>query len=84
MSFESARLARKAADEVAAATGVQRFVAGSLGPTNRTLSISPSVERPEFRNISEYLLYLQIGEEYLKPRGLAIYTKNLMTPILQL
>jgi 5-methyltetrahydrofolate--homocysteine methyltransferase len=32
--------------------GIQRFVAGALGPTNKTLSISPSVEKPDFRNIS--------------------------------
>ena len=31
--------------------GCRRFVIGSLGPTNRTLSLSPSVERPDFRNI---------------------------------
>jgi methionine synthase I (cobalamin-dependent) len=29
-----------------------RFVAGALGPTNRTLSISPSVENPAFRNVT--------------------------------
>ena len=28
------------------------LLAGSIGPTNRTLSISPSVERPDFRNIT--------------------------------
>lgn len=33
--------------------GIRRFVAGALGPTNRTLSISPSVEKPDFRNISQ-------------------------------
>jgi len=38
-------------------SGVRRYVAGALGPTNRTLSISPSVEQPEFRNISECLLF---------------------------
>jgi methionine synthase I (cobalamin-dependent) len=32
--------------------GIRRFVAGALGPTNRTLSISPSVDKPDFRNIS--------------------------------
>uniref|UniRef100_A0A8C8E2Z2 Methionine synthase n=1 Tax=Oryzias sinensis TaxID=183150 RepID=A0A8C8E2Z2_9TELE len=31
---------------------VKRFVAGALGPTNKTLSVSPSVERPDFRNIT--------------------------------
>jgi methionine synthase I (cobalamin-dependent) len=34
--------------------GVKRFVAGALGPTNKTLSVSPSVERPDYRNISKY------------------------------
>lgn len=33
--------------------GIKRYVAGGLGPTNRTLSISPSVENPEMRNISK-------------------------------
>ena len=37
---------------------VKRYVAGPIGPTNRTLSISPSVEKPEFRNISEYSMEL--------------------------
>lgn len=33
--------------------GVKRYVAGAMGPTNRTLSISPSVENPGYRNISK-------------------------------
>ncbi|XP_070576417.1 methionine synthase-like [Ptychodera flava] len=48
----AAELARRAVDEVTSETGQQRFVAGALGPTNRTLSISPSVEKPDFRNIT--------------------------------
>ncbi|OWA53324.1 Methionine synthase [Hypsibius exemplaris] len=52
LNFESARLARRACDDVARETGIPRFVAGAVGPTNRTLSISPSVERPEFRNVT--------------------------------
>ena len=47
----SAQLARAAADEVAKATGTQRFVAGSLGPTNRTASLSPDVNNPGYRDI---------------------------------
>ncbi len=48
-----AELARSAADEVAERTDERRrFVAGVLGPTNRTASISPDVNRPGFRNIS--------------------------------
>ncbi|HEY2783290.1 MAG TPA: methionine synthase [Steroidobacteraceae bacterium] len=52
LNLEAARLARRIADEVGAATGVQRFVAGALGPTNRTASLSPDVNDPGFRNIS--------------------------------
>jgi 5-methyltetrahydrofolate--homocysteine methyltransferase len=35
-------------------SGIRRYVAGALGPTSKTLSISPSVEKPDFRNISEH------------------------------
>ncbi|XP_053495830.1 methionine synthase isoform X1 [Ictalurus furcatus] len=58
----SAELARKAADEVSAQTGLKRYVAGALGPTNRTLSVSPSVERPDFRNIT----FDELVEAYLE------------------
>lgn len=36
-------------------SGSKRYVAGAMGPTNRTLSVSPSVERPDYRNICEDL-----------------------------
>lgn len=49
----SAEIARKAADRAASLTpGKPRFVAGVLGPTNRTASLSPKVEDPGFRNVS--------------------------------
>ena len=48
---EGARLARQAADEVEAETGSPRGVAGAIGPTNKTLSISPDVNDPGFRDI---------------------------------
>ena len=49
----AARLAREAADEFTARTpGHPRFVAGSVGPANRTLSISPDVNNPAFRAIT--------------------------------
>jgi len=52
INVASARLAREAADAVTAQTPEkQRFVAGVLGPTNRTASISPDVNDPAFRNI---------------------------------
>lgn len=47
----SAALAREAADEAEKADGRPRYVAGVLGPTNRTASMSPDVEDPGFRNI---------------------------------
>ncbi|NP_001397871.1 methionine synthase isoform 4 [Homo sapiens] len=52
MNMCSAGVARKAAEEVTLQTGIKRFVAGALGPTNKTLSVSPSVERPDYRNIT--------------------------------
>ncbi|MBT5242671.1 MAG: methionine synthase [Rhodospirillaceae bacterium] len=52
MNVASARLARQAADEAQAKTpNKPRFVAGVLGPTNRTASISPDVNDPGYRNI---------------------------------
>jgi 5-methyltetrahydrofolate--homocysteine methyltransferase len=52
LNYRGARLARVVADEVAACTGTPRFVAGALGPTNRTASLSPNVNDPGFRNVS--------------------------------
>jgi len=50
---EGARLAREAADEMTEKTPDRpRFVLGSMGPTNRTASISPDVNNPGFRNTS--------------------------------
>ncbi len=51
LNQRAAELARECADAVAAASGVPRYVAGVLGPTNRTASISPDVNDPGFRNI---------------------------------
>jgi 5-methyltetrahydrofolate--homocysteine methyltransferase len=47
----SARLARAAADEYEARDGRPRFVAGAIGPTNKTLSLSPNVNDPGYREI---------------------------------
>jgi 5-methyltetrahydrofolate--homocysteine methyltransferase len=52
INLAAARLARRVADEVSASSGRQRFVAGALGPTSRTASLSPDVNDPGFRNIS--------------------------------
>ncbi|MEE6475015.1 hypothetical protein FKM82_010577 [Ascaphus truei] len=48
----SAEVAKRAAKDVTSETGVKRYVAGAMGPTNKTLSVSPSVERPDYRNIT--------------------------------
>src|SRR5580658_2844098 len=52
LNLEAARLARRVADEVTALDGRQRFVAGALGPTSRTASLSPDVNAPGYRNIT--------------------------------
>ena len=53
INYQSARLAREAVDVFMGDNpGRQCFVLGSLGPTNRTASLSPDVNRPEYRNIS--------------------------------
>ena len=49
INFAGARIAREVADEWQATDGAPRLVAGSMGPTNRTLSLSPKVEDPGYR-----------------------------------
>lgn len=51
INVESARLARRLADEYQARDGRPRFVAGAIGPTNKTLSLSPDVNDPGYREI---------------------------------
>ena len=53
INLAAARLARRVADEYAAACpGRPRYVAGSVGPTNKTLSLSPDVNNPAFRALA--------------------------------
>ena len=52
LNFEGARLVRAAAITAENEDGRKRFVAGALGPTNRTASISPDVSNPGFRAIT--------------------------------
>jgi len=53
LNFAAAELARQEVDSYCKqAPGTPRYVVGSLGPTNRTASLSPDVNRPDFRNIS--------------------------------
>ncbi|WP_338447120.1 homocysteine S-methyltransferase family protein [Pelagerythrobacter marensis] len=51
INVASARIARELADTFQQADGRPRFVAGAIGPTNKTLSLSPDVEDPGFREI---------------------------------
>jgi len=56
INVESAKMARRVADEFQAKDGRPRFVAGALGPTNKTLSLSPDVNDPGYREIDfDYL-----------------------------
>ncbi len=52
LNREGARLSRNACDRATKEDGKRRFVVGSLGPTNRTASISPDVNNPGFRAVS--------------------------------
>lgn len=60
INYESARIARAACDVYEAKDGKRRFVCGAIGPTNRTLSISPDVNDPSFRNIT----YMEVKDAY--------------------
>ncbi len=56
INIQSARIARRLADEYQDRDGRPRFVAGAIGPTNKTLSLSPDVNDPGFREIDfDYL-----------------------------
>ncbi len=68
MNVEAARIARRAADAVTARTPDKpRFVFGSLGPMNKTLSLSSDVERPAYRTVT----FDQVKEAYKEQaRGL--------------
>lgn len=68
INFESAKLAREVADEFSAKEPDKpRFVAGAIGPTNRTASLSPDVNDPGFRAIT----FDQLAEAYAEQvRGL--------------
>ena len=53
MNFEAAKIARKVADEFTSENPSKpRFVAGSIGPTNKTTSMSPRVDEPMYRDVT--------------------------------
>ena len=63
LNRDGARLARRAAIKAEKADGRRRFVAGALGPTNRTASLSPDVNNPGFRAVSFDELRAAYGEQ---------------------
>ena len=63
LNRDGARLARRAAIRAEREDGRPRFVAGALGPTNRTASLSPDVNRPGFRAISFDELRIAYAEQ---------------------
>src|SRR5579871_7036539 len=63
MNRDGAKLARAAAERVQAEDGKPRFVAGAIGPTNRTASISPDVANPGYRAVSFDDLRESYGEQ---------------------
>lgn len=69
LNLQGARLARQAADEFTAKTPQKpRFVAGALGPTNKTLSLSPDVSNPGYRAVT----FDEVANAYYEQvRGLA-------------
>ena len=62
MALEGARIARKCADEFCS-SDKPRFVAGSIGPTNKTCSMSPDVSNPALRDLTYDELYEAYFEE---------------------
>ncbi len=63
LNVAGAQVARRAADRAQAADGKPRFVAGAVGPTNRTASISPDVNDPGYRAVSFDDLRKAYGEQ---------------------
>ncbi|MDO5369144.1 methionine synthase [Paracoccus sp. (in: a-proteobacteria)] len=63
LNREGAALARRALDRATAQDGRARWVAGALGPTNRTASLSPDVNNPGFRAVSFDQLRLAYAEQ---------------------
>lgn len=63
LNLAAARIARECTDRAQAKDGRRRFVAGSIGPTNKTLSISPQVNDPGFREIDFDSLKAQYREQ---------------------
>ncbi|MDU4739422.1 homocysteine S-methyltransferase family protein, partial [Clostridium sp.] len=68
LNYKSAKLAKMACDDFSKKDGKKRYVAGSIGPTNRMASLSPNVEDPGYRNIS----FDQLKDAYVEQIGALI------------
>lgn len=69
LNYESARIAKKVAEELTQENSKKpRFVAGAIGPTNKTASMSPDVNDPGFRAIS----FLDLHKAYKQQAGALI------------
>ena len=64
LNYESAKIAKRVADEFTKSNPEKpRFVAGSIGPTNKTASLSPDVNKPEYRAITFYELRIAYKQQ---------------------
>ncbi len=72
MNLASARLAKEVAEKITSGNPDKpRFVAGAIGPTNQTASLSPDISRPEFRRVN----FDQVAEGY-RPQILGLMDGN--------
>lgn len=66
LNYESAKLARKAADYFSKLTPEKpRFVAGSIGPTNQTTSMSPDINDPSYRKVNFDIMKASYNEQII-------------------
>ncbi len=79
INLESAKLARRLADEYAAKDGRPRFVAGAIGPTNKTLSLSPDVNDPGFREI-DWDMLVDVYHELADPAAIMHGVRDALVP----
>ncbi|PKL76821.1 MAG: methionine synthase [Candidatus Melainabacteria bacterium HGW-Melainabacteria-1] len=77
LNLAAARVARAAADDVATRSGRPRWVAGSMGPTTRTASLSPDVNDPAARSVTFMQLAAAFAEQ---ARGLLDGGVDLLLP----
>jgi 5-methyltetrahydrofolate--homocysteine methyltransferase len=75
LNEQGARIVRRALDRATAIDGKQRFVAGAVGPTNRTASLSPDVSDPGYRAVTFDDLRIAYGQQI---RGLIMGSADII------